>query len=243
MSVVPPVIKIAQASRILASLAIVDAFGHVSCRSDGAATFLMSRSLAPELVQPSDVVELDLSGECQSYPQARLFLERFIHSEIYRARPDVAAIVHSHCQSVLPFTVVPTIRVRPIFHIGGFLAGTPGPFDIADHAGRSSDLLVRTAALGERLAEHLGNHSVVLMRGHGFTAVGQSIEEAVFRAVYTARNCEVQSAAMGLGDPVFLSDEEAKACDSTTRSQLDRAWTLWLRRIPSFDEKLTDENL
>jgi HCOMODA/2-hydroxy-3-carboxy-muconic semialdehyde decarboxylase len=110
--------------------------------------------------------------------------------------------------------------VRPIFHIGGFLAGTPGPFDIADHAGRSSDLLVRTAALGERLAEHLGNDSVVLMRGHGFTAVGQSIEEAVFRAVYTARNCEVQSAAMGLGDPVFLSVRRQRLATQRTGRSL-----------------------
>ena len=81
---------LSDASRILARHNILDAFGHVSCRNpENAATFLMSRSLAPTLVQPSDVLTLDLDGEAIDERGARLFLERFIHAEIYRARPDV----------------------------------------------------------------------------------------------------------------------------------------------------------
>lgn len=219
---------IADASRILAGLGILDAFGHVSVRSPRRADrFLMSRSLAPALVGPGDIIELDLDGNCVSDPAARPFLERFIHAELYRLRADVGAVVHSHSPDVLPFTVVPTARMRPICHICGFLAGTPAPFDVADHAGPGTDLLIRESATGAALARHLADKAVVPMRGHGFTAVGETIEQATFRAVYTARNCRIEREARMLGEPLFLTDEEAAACDATTNGQIGRAWALW----------------
>ncbi|MGC4028376.1 MAG: class II aldolase/adducin family protein [Steroidobacteraceae bacterium] len=219
---------IADASRILAGLGILDAFGHVSTRApDGMDRFLMSRSLAPALVRPEDVIELDLDGRCVSDPEAKPFLERFIHAEIYRRRPDVGAVVHSHCPDVLPFTVVAAARVRPICHVCGFLAGTPPPFDLAVHAGEGTDLLIRESRMGAALAQHLGERAVVLMRGHGYTAVGADIIQATFRAVYTARNCRIEREARVLGEPTFLSDAEAAACDATTNGQIGRAWALW----------------
>lgn len=220
------------AGRILYALNIVDAFGHVSRRSpERADRFLMSRSKAPALVEVEDILEHDLDGEPVSHPAARVFLERFIHGEIYRARPDVAAIVHSHCQSVLPFTVVPDIALRPICHVCGFLADLRRPFDVADHAGPVSDLLIRTAALGQALAAHLGDLSVVLMRGHGFTCVGETIPQAVFRAVYTSVNSQIQMAATQLGAPRFLTPEEAAACEATTVPNIDRVWQLWVQKF------------
>ena len=221
---------VVDASRILAGEGLLDAFGHVSARSpDRPDRFLLSRSLAPALVTTEDVVAHDLDGRAVDKPDARLFLERFIHGEIYRRRPDVQAVVHSHCIAVLPFTVVPDVAVRPIFHMCGHLHGTPKPFDVADHAGSASDLLIRDARLGVALADHLGEAAVVLMRGHGFTAVGDGVQQATYRAIYTARNCEVQQAAMRLGDPVFLSKDEARACNQAVSGQVDRAWTLWRR--------------
>ena len=220
--------SVVDASRILAGEGLLDAFGHVSARSpDRADRFLLSRSLAPALVTAEDIVEHDLDGCAVERPDARLFLERFIHGEIYRRRPDVQAVVHSHAIAVLPFTVVPAVPVRPIFHMCGHLYATPRPFDVADHAGPASDLLIRDPKLGVALAKHLGPAAVVLMRGHGFTAVGDCVPQATFRAIYTARNCEVQQAAMRLGDPVFLSEGEARACDLAVSGQVGRAWTLW----------------
>lgn len=224
--------EIAQASRILAREAILDAFGHVSRRHPARADrFIISRSLAPALVRPEDVVELDLDGNEVTQDGVRLFLERFIHGEIYRCRPDVTAIVHSHALPVLPFAVVPEVRVRPLSHMCGFLEGTPAPFDVADHAGPATDLLVSDPVLGRALADHLGEAQVVLMRGHGFTAVGSSVAAATYRAIYTTRNCEIQASALQLGDPVYLSAAEARACEQTLAGQVDRAWGLWTAEI------------
>jgi ribulose-5-phosphate 4-epimerase/fuculose-1-phosphate aldolase len=225
-------LQIVQAGRILYEKGIVDAFGHVSCRSpERPDRFLMSRSKAPALVEIEDITEHNFEGEPVSHPGARVFLERFIHSEIYRARPDVTAVVHSHCQSVLPFTVVPQVPVRPVCHVCGFLADAKQPFDVADYAGHSSDLLIRDARLGSALASHLGDAKVVLMRGHGFTTVGQTVAEAVFRAVYTRVNCEIYMSASQLGAPRFLTDEEASACEETTLGQIGRVWELWVREF------------
>jgi len=224
-------VELVQAGRILFGMEIVDAFGHVSRRHpDRPDRFLMSCSKAQGLLEVGDIVEHDLDGEAVSRQGVRLFLERFIHGEIYRARPDVGAVVHSHCFSVLPFTVVAEARLRPISHVCGFLAGVGRPFDVADHEGASTDLLIRTPQLGRALAAHLGDSKVVLMRGHGFTAVGENVPQAVFRAVYTGVNSQIQSTAAQLGDARFLSAEEAAACERTTLSQIGRVWELWVRK-------------
>ena len=221
-------LRIAQANRILYGKGVVDAFGHVSCRHpDRADRFLMSRSMAPGLVTVDDVIEHDLDGEPVAAPTPPVFLERFIHAELYRARGDIQAVVHSHSASVVPFTVVDTI-VRPIGHTCGFLRTLGRPFDVADEIGDGSDLLVRDAGLARALAIQLGESAVILMRGHGFTAVGTSIAEAVFRAIYTTVNCQLLSSALQLGQPKALSDAEAEACERATSSQTSRAWDLWV---------------
>lgn len=223
-------LTVAQGSRVLATQAVLDAFGHVSCRHPTRADrFLISRNLAPALVTEGDIVELDLDGNRADPSQdAPLFLERFIHGEIYRRRPDVQAVVHSHALPVVPFTVVPDARLRPICHMCGFLAGAPSPFDVATHAGPATDLLIRTNELGRQLAEHLGEANVVLMRGHGYTTVGSSVMQAVYHAIYTKKNCEIELAARSLGEPSFLNFGEAEACDRAIRTQISRSWSLWL---------------
>ena len=231
MSGADPALAVAQASRILYARGVVDAFGHASRRHpDRPDRFLMSRSMAPGLVTPGDVVEHDLAGDPVSAPGTRVFLERFIHTEIYRARPDVGAVVHSHAPAVVPFTVVDE-PVRPIAHTCGFLHGTGPAFDVADLDGDDTDLLVRNARLGRALAEHLGGANVALMRGHGFTAVGETLPEAVYRAVYTATNCQLQLAAIQLGSPRYLSPGEAAACEATNRPQAGRSWDLWVAQL------------
>ena len=224
-------------SRILAAQGVLDAFGHLSCRSpERPDRFLIPRSLAPALVTPDDVVELDLAGDLvPPVSGVQLFLERFIHGEIYRRRPDVQAVVHSHALPVVPFTVVPDARIRPICHMCGFLLGAPSTFDLAAHAGASTDLLIRNAEHGRHLAEHLGDASVVLMRSHGYTVVAARVEEVVYQAIYTMKNCEIELAARALGEPAFLSAGEAEACAQTLGAATSRAWELWVRQCPPID--------
>jgi HCOMODA/2-hydroxy-3-carboxy-muconic semialdehyde decarboxylase len=194
--------------------------------------FLIASSKAPALVSAEHIVELNLDGNAigGASPQP-LYLERFIHGEIYRARPDVGAIVHSHSPSVLPFSVVPTALLRPICHMSGFLSLGAPVFEIRDAAGEGSDLLIGTPQLGRALARTLGARTVVLMRGHGSTVIGRTLREAVFQAIYTEINARLQREALSLGTPVFLTAQEAATCVSTVSASIDRAWNLWAAQI------------
>ena len=94
------------ANRILAREEVVDAYGHVSVRHpDNPDHFLIARSLAPELVGPDDILELDLDGQPVRNDGRSLYLERFIHAAIFAARPDVMAVVHAHAEDTLPFGI------------------------------------------------------------------------------------------------------------------------------------------
>lgn len=224
--------ELVAANRILYRQGVVDAYGHVSTRHPHIPdAFLIASSKAPALVSPDHIIELGLDGqEISGIPQS-LYLERFIHAEIYRVRPDVGAIVHSHSPSVLPFSVVPGVPLRPICHMSGFLASGAPVFEIRDTAGDGSDLLISTPKLGQALAATLGNRSVVLMRGHGSTVVGNNLREAVFQAIYTEINARLQREALALGTPVFLTAQESAACVATVSASMDRAWNLWIDQI------------
>src|SRR6185436_3421823 len=94
-----------------------------------------------------------------------------------------------------------------------------------------SDLLVRDRETGEALARTLGDCTCVLMRGHGMTVVGDSLQEAVFRAIYTATNAKLQSQAAQLEGPIeFLSDAEGRLASATNRSTVERPWELWKKK-------------
>jgi ribulose-5-phosphate 4-epimerase/fuculose-1-phosphate aldolase len=214
-------------NRILAQHGVLDGFGHVSARHpDDAGKFLLSRSLAPELVTPADVMTFDLDSLAQGGDARKPYLERFIHGEIYKARPEVMSIVHSHSPSVIPFAVS-SVKLRPIYHMSGFLSGETEVFDIRTHFG-CTDMLVRNGAHGAALAKELGARGVVLMRGHGFVAVGESIPIAVYRAIYTEMNAALQQKAIALGGEVtYLDVEEARLAEATNRSVVERPWQLW----------------
>jgi ribulose-5-phosphate 4-epimerase/fuculose-1-phosphate aldolase len=214
------------ASRILAMHDVVDAYGHVSARSDRRPDrFIMSRSLAPALVTAADLVEHDLESEALG-DQRKGFIERYIHGEIYRMRPDATAVVHSHSAAVIPFGVTRT-PLRPIYHMGSFLSSGAPVFDIR-RVREDNDLLIRDRPLGRALAESLGGAACVLMRGHGMTVIGESIPEAVFRAIYTQMNARLQLQASALEGPIeFLSDAEGRNATHAMRSTLERPWELW----------------
>src|SRR3546814_14232598 len=93
---------------------------------------------------------------------------------------------------------------------------------------RTDTLFPYTTLFRSHLADHLGDANVVLMRGHGYTTVGSSVVQAVYHAIYTKKNCEIELAARTLGEPAFLSPGEAEACERTISTQMSRSWDLWL---------------
>jgi HCOMODA/2-hydroxy-3-carboxy-muconic semialdehyde decarboxylase len=216
------------ANQILFNQGVVDGFGHVSVRHDkDPDCFLLARSMAPGLVGVGDLMAFDLSSKALGGDARAAYVERFIHGEIYRARPDIIAVVHSHSPSVIPFGVVSSIKLQAIYHMGGFLrTGTP-IFEIRDVVGSASDMLIRDAKLGQGLAKSLGSSAVVLMRGHGSTTVGVTLRQAVFRAVYTEINARLQAEALRLGPVTYLTDEEGVGAAANNDRHVDRAWDLW----------------
>jgi len=223
----PLIEDLVAANRILADQGVLDGFGHVSVRHPANPNrFLMSRSLAPALVQASDIMEYDVDGNAVDAQGRASFLERFIHSEIYKARPDVSAIIHSHAPALIPFGITQT-PMRPVYHVAGFLhAGVP-TFDIRRVAGMTN-LLVGNNQLGKALAETLGSAPMVLMRGHGNVVVGPEVSLAVYRAIYAQVNAQLQAQAIALGGPVtYLDPEEARKAEQVNNQVHKRAWDLW----------------
>lgn len=219
------------ANHILVNEGVLDGFGHISARDDkNPERFLIARSMAPALVMVDDILACDLDGNVHDSQGRRTYVERFIHSEIYRTRPDVMAVIHSHSPAVIPFGVTGA-RLRPICHMSGFLGAVTPVFEIRHSAGENTDLLVRNQALGRALADVLGGCAVALMRGHGSVTVGFSIQQVVFRAIYTESSARLQSQAMALGEVNFLTDAEAAATSAMNDEHLDRPWQMWKRKV------------
>lgn len=214
------------ANRILAANGVLDAFGHVSVRDPAhPGCFLLSRSRAPADVEAADIRRFGPDGEQVGGPPVKPYLERFIHSEIYATRPDIAAIVHSHSPSVLPFGVTGT-ALKPLCHVCGFLGEGAPIFDTRTEFG-DTDLLIRNRAMGRALARNLGGASSLLMRGHGSVVVAESVREAVFRAVYLEHNAKLVLASVPLGPVNYLTPGEAMLAAATTSATIDRAWDHW----------------
>ena len=224
---------LAAASRILAAQGVMDAFGHVSMRHPSEPKrFLMACSKAPALVTPTDIMEYDLdSTPCNANGRGS-FLERFIHGEIYKARPDVMSVVHSHSPSVVPFGLV-KVGMQAMFHNAAFIASGVPVFDIREKFG-ATEMLVCNCEKGVALADVMGGKDVVFMRAHGSVACGPSLQTAVFRAVYLEVNARIQhwTTALGQGAPIAALDaEEGRLADSVNQGAGMRAWDLWRSQV------------
>ena len=219
------------ANRILFHYGILDGFGHVSARHDAdPATYVMARYVAPGLVTAEDVRTFDLDSVPLDEGD-RHYSERFIHGEIYKARPHVRAVVHCHAAPLIPFGITKT-PLRPVYHMSAFLAGGVPVFEIRDAAGMT-DMLIRTPELGAALARSLGDRPIALMRGHGATLVGESIDQVVYRAMYATQNALSQLDALRLGEVNYLADEEAAKYEVHARDILNRPWEIWKREAMS----------
>jgi ribulose-5-phosphate 4-epimerase/fuculose-1-phosphate aldolase len=219
-------------NRILYVQDVVDSYGHISARHPhDPERFLMSRARAPGLVTSTDIQEFGLDGELARPDERPVYSERFIHSEVYKARPDVNAVVHSHSPTVVPFSVT-QVPLRPI-RAAFFYPEVP-VFDTRAAAGWTN-LLVSNPALGKALAQTLGQNSVALMRGHGNVVVAPSVRTVVYRAIYTEANAKLLLQAMMLGGPItYLAPEEAALMDKEQARHRpghgsDRTWEMWKR--------------
>lgn len=223
--------ELVAANQILFDQGVVDAFGHVSVRHDKRPDrFLLARNMAPSRVTADDIVEFTLDGDAVNANGRKVYLERFIHAEIYRARPDVISIIHSHSHSIVPLSVVKGMKLRAIFHMAGFVGQGAPVFEIREAGGNATDLLISNGMLGKALAKHFDGHDIVLMRGHGSTVVGYSIKHAVYRAVYAELNARYQLQAMQLGEVNFLTEEESRTCVQNVEGQIQRPWDMWLEQ-------------
>ena len=184
------------ANHILVNQGVLDGFGHISVRDPAnPQRFFIARSMAPALVQADDILACDLDSNVIDERGRKTYLERFIHSAIFKKRPDVNSVVHSHSPAIIPFGVTGA-RLRPICHMSGFLGSNVPTFEIRNTLGESSDMLIRNQSIGESLADTLGQNTVALLRGHGNVVVANSIQLAVFRAYYTEGNAKLQADAM-----------------------------------------------
>jgi ribulose-5-phosphate 4-epimerase/fuculose-1-phosphate aldolase len=222
---------LAAASRILVDQGVFDAAGHVSMRHPGhPERFLMSRSLAPQMITADDIMEFDL--DCNAVdPRGRNgFIERYLHGEIFRARPDVMAVAHSHSPSVIAFGLSKT-PMRAMYHNAAFLADGVPVFDIREKFG-VTDIVVSSAEKGAALAAVLADKPVALLRAHGMVVVGPTLPVAVFRAIFTDVSARIQHQALALGGPLAALDaEEGRIADVVNVQTVGRSWDLWKRRV------------
>ena len=218
------------ANRILADQGVLDGWGHVSVRHPrNPNRYLLSRSRAPELISAEDIMEFDLDSNAVDARGRPLYTERFIHGEIYKARPDVVAIVHTHAPALIPFGIS-KVPLKPVYHRSAFIAAGVPVFEIRERAGMT-DMLIRDQALGRALADALGNHPAALMRGHGAVVVGPSLQRVVGRSIFLPLNATLQMQAAALGGPVtYLDPEEARKIEEREGYGLARAWEAWKRK-------------
>ena len=222
---------LAASSRILADQGVFDAAGHVSMRHPGhPERFLMSRSLAPQMITADDIMEFDIDSNAIDARGRNGFIERYLHGEIFRARPDVMAIAHSHSPSTIAFGLS-NVPMRAMYHNAAFLAAGVPVFDIREKFG-ATDIVISTAEKGAALAKVLADKPVALLRAHGMVATGPSLPVAVFRAIFTVTSANIQHQALALGGPVAALDaEEGRLADVVNVQTVGRAWDLWKKRV------------
>ncbi len=215
------------ANHVLAAKDVVDGYGHVSLRDPSFADrYWLARSMAPALVTEADIMSFDLDSNPLGGDSRQPYLERFIHGEIYRVRPDVKAIVHCHSPELIPFADT-GIQLRPLYHMSAFLGAGVPIYEIRDwRAVGDKSMLVHNRELAQALARVLGKSDALLMRGHGGVVVAATLPQVVGRAVYLQINAKLQAEAMALGRPInYLEPDEDPGGPAVTG--YGRNWEIW----------------
>jgi len=216
------------ANHILANEGVLDGYGHVSVRNPADPNrYFLARAGAPALVTAADITEYDLDSQPITNAATAGYQERFIHGQIYKARPDVMAVIHCHCSEVIPFGAT-TVPMQPMYHMGYFIAEGVPVWDIKKAGG--TDMLVRTNELARSLAQALAGKSAVLMRGHGAAVAATSLHLVVGKTYYLNLNARLQLQAMQLGGGKVTYLDPAEAKNST--QDYERSWDFWKSRLP-----------
>ncbi len=219
------------AYRVLAAHEVIDAYGHVSVRSrKNPNRYFLAGHIAPELVREEHIIEYDLDSHPQDANGRESVRERFIHGEIFKLRPEVMSVVHTHSHSVVPFSIT-TATLKPIFHMAAFIGHGVPNWDIAD-AQQGTDMLVKTPFLGAHLAKFVADKPAALLRGHGAVVVGESIARAVGRSIYLEMSAKMQIQAQLLAGPggKLLTLHDAEVAASVPAQNYSRAWPMWRAR-------------
>jgi L-fuculose-phosphate aldolase len=201
-------------------------YGHMSARLPGATRFwLKGAGLGLEEVGVDDVIQLDLDGQVLAGHRPR-HLEYPIHSEIYRRRPDVAAVVHTHPLYATVFGASGE-ELRPLTHEGTLFVPPFIPRFI-----KTSDLIV-TPELGAAVAQALGPHRALFLVHHGIVVVGQSVEEACIAALLLDKACHAQLLAQAAGSFTWTSNAEAlrKRARIYTPQAIQQMWQYYCRKL------------
>jgi ribulose-5-phosphate 4-epimerase/fuculose-1-phosphate aldolase len=217
------------ATKILVNEGVLDVFGHISARDpDDPSHFFLGGKLAPNVITTNDIQRFDLEGETTDNRPS--YLERYIHSEIYKARPDVHCVLHSHSPSVLPYCFCDQ-PLRPVTHMGAFLGESVPVWEIRDKHGDETDLFGNSREVCADIAEALGDAPVVLMARHGVVNVGSSIRQVVFRAFYLEQEAAAQTRGLQIGKIKYLTPGEIKTAGKLVGAQIDRGWDHWSQRL------------
>jgi HCOMODA/2-hydroxy-3-carboxy-muconic semialdehyde decarboxylase len=228
MTMEETLLDLVASNRILAEHGVIDAYGHVAVRSpDNPNRYFLARSLAPEKVQLDDIFEYDLDSNCMTSKTVESVRERYIHGEIFKARPDVMAVVHNHSPSVVPFSVT-GVPMKALWHMAAFIGEGLPNFEIRK-VRKGTDLLVKDPVLGAALAKTLKKSPAALMRGHGAVVVGENLPRAVGRSIYLEMSAIMQMQSLLLSKKITWFDAaEVKA--SMPVQDYKRAWPLWRER-------------
>lgn len=229
MSTSPPVVDEQRARRLITAsstmqyrLGLIDYLGHTSMRLDGEGRYLIKPKHSPTVrgmdgLGPDDLIVVDDQGvnEGGGRPPA----EVFIHTEIFRRRPDVQVVVHTHQPLAVTMGVLEA-PIEPLLHVQGSLVAEPVPLWPCSR-------LVTTPSLGADLAETLGDHAVAHLQGHGIVSVGATIEEATVNAIHLEQLARINLQALqsGRAPRVIPADEIASLREEL--APLDGRWAYY----------------
>jgi ribulose-5-phosphate 4-epimerase/fuculose-1-phosphate aldolase len=224
------------ANRVLAhEIHVLDAYGHVSVRSRSNPNhYYLSRAISAGMVTAADILDYDLDSKPVGGSKSDGYLERFIHGEIYKARPDIMAVIHAHSPEMIVFGAS-GVTLRNMIHTGSFINDGVPVFDVRKAGGTADDMLIRNPALGKALAGALGSRTAVILFGHGVAITGNSLATVVSNSYFLNMNARIQMDAMRMGASVSYLEREpgAKPPAATPAGAAanNRAWEYWKRQV------------
>lgn len=204
---------VARAVRVCVAANVMDFNGHASARDAGNPNvmWINNRHASRSTLTTAEIVPFDIAAGRRIGEGIEPPSEWYIHADIYRRRPEIRGIVHSHPEYIRTLTTVGH-TLQPIDGVGAFLPEAGAPlFD--------TPVLINTPARGEALVNAIGDAPIIVLRAHGAVTVGTSIEQAVVRMICAEANAKMQMHALQIGEPRFLRGEEYRSISAEANSE------------------------